>query len=76
MESANQQQQENVKLIQKNVRGWLFRRQYTDIKCAVRVLQKCNLPFYTLDMRYKMSQRQDHEEIEDKIKDWLKQGPL
>lgn len=31
--------QEQVKLIQKNVRGWLNRRQYSDTKFAVKILQ-------------------------------------
>ena len=31
--------QEQVKLIQKNVRGWLRRRQYLDTKYAVKILQ-------------------------------------
>lgn len=34
--------QEGIKLIQKNVRGWLLRRQYLDIKYATRILQNCN----------------------------------
>lgn len=34
--------QERIKMIQKNVRGWLLRRQYLDIKYAARVLQNCN----------------------------------
>lgn len=35
--------QEQVKLIQKNVRGWLNRRQYSDTKFAVKILQTRNL---------------------------------
>lgn len=31
--------QEQVKLIQKNVRGWLLRRQFQDTKFAVKILQ-------------------------------------
>lgn len=34
--------QDHIKIIQKNVRGWLLRRQYLDIKYAARVLQNCN----------------------------------
>lgn len=33
--------QNQVQLIQKNVRGWLLRRQYLDILHATRVLQSC-----------------------------------
>jgi Ankyrin repeats (3 copies) len=35
--------QEQVKLIQKNVRGWLNRRQYSDTKFAVKILQTRSL---------------------------------
>lgn len=31
--------QDQVKLIQKNVRGWLLRRQFQDTKYAVKILQ-------------------------------------
>ena len=33
--------QNEVKVIQKNVRAWLLRRQYLDILHATRVLQNC-----------------------------------
>lgn len=33
--------QNQVQIIQKNVRGWLLRRQYLDILHATRVLQNC-----------------------------------
>ena len=35
--------QNQVQLIQKNVRGWLLRRQYLDILHATRVLQTCKI---------------------------------
>ena len=35
--------QEQVKLIQKNVRGWLLRRQFQDTKFAVKILQSRSL---------------------------------
>jgi len=68
--------QNQVQLIQKNVRGWLLRRQYLDILHATRVLQSY--------IRGKISKKKtdgDEEEedwdkmIEDKlknkVKDWL-----
>lgn len=36
--------QDQVKLIQKNVRGWLLRRQYLDTKFAVKILQSRKYP--------------------------------
>lgn len=50
--------QEQVKLIQKNVRGWLLRRQYHDTKFAVKILQSRKLFFHS-----------DFKELLTKIKD-------
>jgi len=41
--------QNQVQLIQKNVRGWLLRRQYLDILHATRVLQSCKKREYRIE---------------------------
>ena len=54
-------------MIQKNVRGWLLRRQYLDIKYAARVLQNY--------IRGKIAKKQMTQEykllIKNQLKNWL-----
>ena len=66
--NAHANKQNYIQLIQKNVRGWLLRRQYLDTLHATRVLQSY--------IRKKISRKsisdQCDQKIEDMVKDWLK----
>lgn len=44
--------QDQVKLIQKNVRGWLLRRQFHDTKFAVKILQSRKLKLYQISKNF------------------------
>jgi len=59
--------QNHVRLIQKNVRGWLLRRQYLDICHATRTLQN-----YIRGKFIKKEMAQNcNLIIQNKVKDWL-----
>lgn len=65
---AHAEHENHIQIIQKNVRGWLLRRQYLDTLHATRVLQSYIRKKYS---KKSMADNYD-EKIKNMVKDWLK----
>lgn len=65
---AHAEHQDHIQKIQKNVRGWLLRRQYLDILHATRVLQSYIKKKYS---KKPIPENYD-QNLKNMVKDWLK----